>query len=416
MKRALEALAALVLLSLALSMASPARAESGSEPPPAAAADFAASKGMSNEERLEQSLRARVRRLPGHTEYLIGGFVQLDAIATLLRQDDAEQDTFFVSSIPFEPADATYRLSLRQSQINWISRTKVGLGHVWARVEANLFPLDGSTALTLNQAVLRWEEYIVFGRTFSTFMDDEALPTTLDYNGPSGVTYVRQWLGRVGAPLGNGVTLDFAVEDADADHARTDAALQLRSRAARPDLTARVRYDSERVHLQLSGLWRRIEASAEGPERAITRHETGLGASLSGRFTLFDADSLLFQAVTGTGVGRYFNDPLSSSGLARGPGGRATLVRTSGLTLYYQRQWADDWMSVLGVSTLWVNTRGERPADASRRSIYASLNLLWRVTPMFIAGVEGLFGHLTRVGGDSAFNLRGQLSVRYMIF
>jgi hypothetical protein len=47
-------------------------------------------------------------------------------------------------------------------------------------------------------------------------MDDDALPSTLEYNGPGGVTYVRQWLARGSVALGD-FTLEGAVEEPQAD-------------------------------------------------------------------------------------------------------------------------------------------------------------------------------------------------------
>jgi hypothetical protein len=121
--------------------------------------------------------------------------------------------------------------------------------------------------------------------------------------------------------------------------------------------------------------------------------------------------------VTGKGVGRYFNDPLSATGVALGTNGRFDLLRSSGVTLYYQHKWAPDWMTVAGASTLWTSEDGQlRRPDELRRVVYASANLLHRVTPTLIVGGELLWGEATRVDGTSAANTRAQLSVRYLIF
>ena len=378
--------------------------------------DFAATKGSALEAQLHERVKAHVRTIPGtDTQYFIGGYVQLDAIASRKAQDGDEQNTFFASATPFGPADSDARLSARQSQINWVSRTPTSAGHVWTRLEANLFPLDGTTAPTLNQLFVRLDDWVVVGKTYSTFMDDGILPTTLDYNGPGGVTFVRQWLARGSIPLGAGWTLQAAVEESQADLQAGGAALSVRTDARRPDLAARVRYEGDFGHLQLSALSRRIGVSVETSQGSRERAVDGSGVSLSGSLNTPGEGTLTWQAVTGTGVGRYFNDPISATGLALGSDRRLELVRTSGATLYYQHKWAPEWMSVVGASTLWMSDEG-RPSEALRRIVYASANLVHRLTPTVIVGGEVLWGQATQVGGESATNARVQFSLRYLIF
>jgi hypothetical protein len=384
------------------------------ETPPA---DFAASKGAAAEARLHQRLRERVRTIPGtDTQFFIGGYLQIDGIATRKKQDGDEQDTFLASTIPFSPADHDYRLSIRQSQFDWASRTPTSIGHFWTRLQANLFPIDGTTALTLNQLLVRWENHVVVGKTYSTFMDGDALPTTLDYNGPSGATFVRQWLARGRIELGSGWAVEGSVEESQADLTVGGPVLAVNTSAERPDLAARVRYESDRGHLQIAGLWRRVKVTAASAIGVVERGVDGSGVSVSGALSLFDDDTLMFQAVTGKGVGRYFNDPLSSTGLALDAGLRLALVRQSGATLYYQHKWAPAWMSVAGASTLWVSTDGLRAPEALQRTVYASANLIHLLTPNLLVGVEVLWGKATRVDGADATNARLQLSLRYLIF
>ncbi|MGH8680790.1 MAG: porin [Burkholderiales bacterium] len=380
-------------------------------------ADFAASKGSALEAQLHARLKAAIRTIPGtDTQYLVGGYLQLDGLATRHKQDGEEQDTFIVSTTPFGPADSDYRLSVRQSQINWLSRTPTGIGDVWSRVEANLFPLDGTTAPTLNQLYVRLGDWLLVGKTYSTFMDDGVLPTTLDYNGPSGVTFARQWLARASIPFGSGWAVQASVEEAQADLTAGGSFVVVQSHARRPDLAARLRYEGDFGHLQLAGLSRSVSVTAASPLGTREWHVNGTGVSLSGSLNLARDDTLQWQAVTGKGVGRYFNDPLSSTGLALGTNGQFDLVRSSGVTLYYRHNWTPDWMTVGGASTLWIGTDGLRLPGELKQVVYASVNLVHRLTPTLIVGAEVLWGEATRVDGSSATNARLQLSVRYLVF
>jgi len=382
-----------------------------------ASADLALSRGASAEEQLHKRLRERVRTIPGtDTQYFVGGFLHVDGIATRHKQDGDEQDTFLVSTTPFGPADRDYRLSIRQSQFDWLSRTPTGYGPIWTRLEANLFPIDGTTALTLNQLLVRWDEHLVLGKTYSTFMDDDALPTTIDYNGPGGVTYVRQWLARGRAALGAGWAIEGSVEAPQAELRVDSPTLSVDTSAERPDLAARVRYESDRGHLQIAGLSRRISVNVTSSAGSVERRVDGTGVAISGSLSVFSDDALLFHTVTGRGVGRYLNDPLSATGLALNASNQLELVRSSGATLYYQHQWAPDWMSVGGASTLWVSDDGQRLPDSLRRIWYVSVNLIHALTPTLYVGAETLWGQAVRVNGDDATNLRLHLAVRYLIF
>jgi hypothetical protein len=380
-------------------------------------ADFAASKGTGAEAQLEQRLRAAVRTIPGtDTQYLIGGYLQADGIASRKRQEGEEQATFFASSIPFGPAGSYQGVSVRQSQFNWLSRTPTSAGPIDTRFEANLFPLDGATRFTINQAFVRWDEHVVVGKTYSTFMDDGALPTTLDYNGPGGVTFVRQKLVRGSLKLAAGWAVDAAVEESQADLNAGGTVLGVSSSGKRPDLAARLRYESERGHFQLAGLSRRVSTTFVRPAGTVERTFNGSGVSVSGSLSVLEDDEILFQAVTGRGIGRYFNDPVSATGLAPNGSGTLDLARTSGATLYYQRKWAPDWMTVAGASALWMSDDGVRLPGALERITYASVNLIHRVTPTLLVGAEGLWGEAVNAGGASATNRRLQISVRYLIF
>lgn len=403
---------ALAALGIAVAVATAA-----AEGEPDVTAAGLAAKGATAEEQLKQRMLARVRTIPGtDTQYFIGGYLQVDAIATRKGQEGEEQNTFFASSIPFGPASSDYRLSARQSQFNWVSRTPVGAGHFWTRLEANLFPYDGTTSPTLNQLYVRWNDALTLGKTYSTFMDDGALPSTPDYNGPGGVIYVRQALARASLKLGENWSLAGSVEDPQADLTAGGPLVGVATSPDRPDLAAHLRYEGEGGHFQLAGLSRRTTVTVTSPFGTTERGVDGSGVAASGSLSLFEDDTLLFHVASGKGIGRYFNDPLSAIGLTSQPGNRLEALRMSGATLYYQRHWTPDWASVAGASTLWVSDGGTMPPESLRRTIYASVNLIRRISPTIAAGAEVLWGEARRVDGATSSNTRLQLSLRVLIF
>ena len=88
-----------------------------------------------------------------------------------------------------------------------------------------------------------------------------------------------------------------------------------------------------------------------------------------------------------------------------------------GATIYYQHNWAPDWTTITGASTLRISDNGlARGPEELRRLVYASANLAHRVTPTLIVGAEVLWGEATRLNGATASNTRLQITVRYLIF
>ena len=167
--------------------------------------------------------------------------------------------------------------------------------------------------------------------------------------------------------------------------------------------------------MQVAALSRRVELTATTPAGTFERNLDGSGIAISGSLATFGDDSIVAQYLTGKGIGRYFNDAVSVTGASLASDGRLDIARGSGATLYYQRFWTADWMTVAGASTQWASDAGARPPDALNRVVYASANLVHRFTPTLLAGVEGLWGRATRVDGVSATNARLQLSLRLLV-
>jgi hypothetical protein len=368
---------------------------------------------------LEDLLKARIRTLPGtDVRWLVAGYLQLDAIWSRRELTGDEQDTFLVSAIPFDPASSDTRLNIRASQINVLTQTPTSLGAITTVVQADLFRYDAGAKPNLNLALVDVNRNLTVGKAYATFMDDAVLPTTLDYNGPSGAVFVRQWLARLSVPIGANVRVEAAVEQARDDESAAGRALSASTRADRPDFAARVRYESDRIHLQASG----VSSATTGEVDVLgapvaSRRFNGAGASVSGALTLPNDDRILAQVTTGRGIARYFNDGLSSIGSVALTSNGLEQIRVSGAFLYYERTWSDRWRSTLGGSALWSGgTDGRRPTADLKQLDYVSANVVYRAARNLFVGGEVLWGRATDVAGARADDTRVQLSLRYLIY
>jgi hypothetical protein len=396
--------------------------EAGDDGP---AGSEAITRGAALEAALRERLAARIRGArEGGTQWLVGATLQADAVFGTRRLDGAEQGTLLVSSIPFGDAPSIARASIRASQLDGLSRTPLGGGHhLWARVQANLFGPDGTTRPQLAQGFVRLDDRLLVGKTFATFMDDSVLPATLDYNGPSGVTFVRQPLVRASMSPTEGMRIDVSAETPQADaRVGADGVGELRLSAARPDLAARLRLEGTLGHLQLSGLSRRLDVEAtsgpaSSPPAAASRRVAGHGLSVSGSVAIGAADTLSGQWVSGRAIGRYFNDGVSPSGAALGADLRVVPVTVTGVTLYWRHEWASAWSSTLGASRQVADADGgQREPGALRTLTYASANLVRRISATVFVGAELQRGEAVTVEGGRTATTRLQLSARWLLF
>jgi hypothetical protein len=374
-------------------------------------------RGAQADTSLEERLKAKARTIPGtEARYVVAGFAQLDAHWTRRELGGEEKDAFLPSAIPFGAAEQGARFSVRASQINALAQMPTSWGELTALAQADLFRYEEGTRPNLTQLAVRLGEWLAVGKTYSTFMDDEAWPATLDYNGPSGAVFVRQFGIRGGVQLGQRLRIEAALEDAQANESAAGAGISVSASADRPDLVARLRYGGERVHAQLAGLSRSVTYSAQLASGATERRVSGNGLSLSAAVQVLEGDRLLVQWNEGEGVGRYFNDGLSSLGAVFDAGGRLEPLKLSGAYLYYERKWAERWSTTAGASVLRTRSEGLRPAEDLRRVEYASANLVHRLAADLFLGAELLWGRAERIDGSRADDTRVQLTARYYVF
>jgi hypothetical protein len=372
-------------------------------------------KGAPADASLEELVKAKARTIPGtEIRYLFAGYLQLDTSWTRRQLEGDEKDTFLASAIPFGDANSGTRGSIRASQVNALAQMPTALGELTALMQADLFTYEAGARPNLTQFVARLGNWLGVGKTYSTFMDDEAWPTTLDYNGPSGAVFVRQLLVRGGVSLPAGLRLEASVEDPQADASAEGHGLSVAAKAERPDFVARFRYGSERVHAQ--GLSREVTYSAQLPSGSAQRRVSGYGVSASAAIRVAEEDRLLLQWNKGQGVSRYFNDGLSGLGTVYDAGGRLEPLRLIGAYLYYERQWAPRWKSVTGVSTLRSDSEGLRPASDLQRIDYVSANLIHRFSTNLFIGGELLWGRAERIDSTRANDTRVQLTARYYLY
>jgi hypothetical protein len=355
-------------------------------------------------------------RLSGtDTRLLIGGQIWLDAI-----YNDGEMTNragFQPASISFteDTVDDHTLFNVGQSKLYFKSFTPTKYGDMKTIFEMDMFQTDGNASPQVTQI---WAELGDFGagRGFSSFMDIDAFPNTLEYWGPNAMVFTRQPLLRYTMRLSENDKFAVSIERSNSDFAKPagftpvdyDEVNEL------PDIGAYYYKSGDFGHFKSSLILRRL-----GYETATKSDETiGWGINLSGSYKLSQKNALTYQVVYGEGIGRYINDTCcnyyadetggSDAGLDGN--GNLTAITATGGFVYFDHHWSEETSSTVGVSYLQVDNLSTQVDKAFKNSLYSTANFIWLPTEMTKVGVELQYGEIENKVGDTGDNFRIQTS------
>lgn len=256
----------------------------------------------------------------GATTVKLGGFIKL--VATNSRFSDGElatnslgRDFYLPQQIPTAGGRASnvQDFNAKQSRF-WLNLDTNVAGHaVKGYVETDFETSPGTQGsqrttngynLTLRRAYIQVDKF-TFGQDWTTFQYTGALPESTDFVGATeGTVFVRQPLVRYSTPVGKGLTLHLAVENAEAGTATIGAPALVENGDDRlPDFAARLAWSGKQGELSLAGLAREVREEAAG----VSASTFGWGLSAAGKIYLRadKSSDLRFMATYGHNAGRY---------------------------------------------------------------------------------------------------------------
>jgi hypothetical protein len=349
--------------------------------------------------------------IPGtESSFRIGGYAKADMIIDPKMAGNPDQ--FVTSSIPIGiPPGAntsSFNLHVRQTRFNADFRRPSGEGPMRVFLEADFFGGDGATAFRMRHAYGQVHNLLV-GWTWSTLVDVDAFPDTLDEMTPNGASKTRQPQVRYTVPMKGDSSLAFAVEKPNAE-INIEGVSNVNSF---PDVIVRYRHESERGHVQVGGVFRQIG----GASQTLNANQSvfGSGALLTGGIKVFNNDSLVFDASYGKGMAHYIA-VISGLGLdATINAARTGLETLPAFGTYggYQHRWSTSLRSTATYGFAQVTTSPTQADSVFHKAHYVSGNLIWRPFKSGEVGFEYLFGEHTQKNGASATASRLQFSLKY---
>jgi hypothetical protein len=145
---------------------------------------------------------------------------------------------------------------------------------------------------------------LLVGQTWSTFMDVDNFPETVDYNGPVGATFIRQPQIRYAYATAKAGTFTAALENSVTYVLNGADGSVLNASASRmPDLVVRWDKGFELGALSLRAMTQELRLKGGG----LDATKRGFGVAASGLVKTRGNDFLTWGVTYGTGIGRYLN-------------------------------------------------------------------------------------------------------------
>ncbi|ALL04908.1 hypothetical protein AQ505_05035 [Pedobacter sp. PACM 27299] len=338
----------------------------------------------------------------------IGGFIQTDAIHDFHNNNSP---LGFLSSgieIPnAKKSNTTY--SVAASRFNLSGQIPIEGKGLKTVLEFDLF--NSSFSPNLRMAYAEYGKVLV-GMYWSNFMDVDAYPNTLDYNGPNSMTFGRQVQFRVTLPVSKTTDVVLALEDPESfltlpDESGFKALKQV------PDVTASIQYSKNGSHLRFASVLHPIVYQNTLQER---ESKVGYGFTASGVLQQpGNKDNFVFQASYGKGISKYINDigPDNYDGVYNHASSSLEILGVWGLSASYDHWWSDKFSSTAGWGYLNLENDGVLADQSFKSSNYGVLNLIYYPNSFIKGGIEYLYGTRKNVNGDSANNSRIQLSLQF---
>ena len=303
------------------------------------------------------------------------------------------------------------------AQKGWRAKTaKERAGILRAFVDGDF--TGDNNSFRLRNAFGQWDR-ILAGQTWSAFVDTNATPEGVDFEGLNARINVRQSQVRFSPRFGKNFSLELSLEDPNPQLQDGNGITRV------PDVVLAGRFHPhDRLHVKVALLGRQIRGQQTVPSGSSANgnvdKEYAGGLSISGSFNTpyFDyRDKFLFQVNKGNGIGRYVND-LNSIGNYDGIFNQATgdlqLFNVFATYGSLQHWWGDTSRSNFTLGYVDINNPGFVEGDAYKRTIRASANFMWNPIVSVDTGIEYLWGRRENKDGGHGDAQQIQMMIRYM--
>ena len=354
-------------------------------------------------------------KFPSGTTVEIGGYIKTDFIFDF---DEALGDAFDVDGISITDTDDDqhFRAHARQSRLFFKTSTDTARGPLMTHLEFDFFGGNGNEVFSnsysprLRHAYGSWNGWTV-GQTWSNFMPIESYPSTVDFNGPAGIPFIRQAQIRYSFPVSDSVTISASLENSE--FSGRDAAGPISESTGSglragidqlPDFTLAASWKGERAFVKLATLVRQFDSPASNDTA------TGWGVNLSGNASLWEGGMLYGSLTYGDGIGRYLINGATQDAFVDAAGNLQT-IEAAGATFGISHEVNPKLTLALALGYYEVNDTFA--ATDTDKITTAHATLFYKPTERMTVGAELIYGQREIVSGANDDALRLQTSVQF---
>lgn len=349
----------------------------------------------------------------GGAEFRIGGSVRLDMMRDF--EPAGEAALFVPSTIPVTgvtPGDEnSFNMDIMPTRLTLEVRRPSDMGPMRAYFEFNMFGPDGTTGFNIWNAYVQAANILV-GLAYSPFMDIDAFPVTVDFEGPNSAAFLIVPQIRYTLPLHRHWNLGLGLMQPQSE-VQLPSVLAAPVNSA-PDVSLRLRREEGWGHVQLGFVGR--DLGYGDPDN--TYHAFGYGLQGSAAITVNkNEDAIQLSAIYGQGIARYVND-LTGFELDASTNADGSLdpLTAWGGYVGYQHYWTETLSSQVVAGFLWMDNVDSQPFYAFRETQYYSANVIWHPHPVFALGLEWLHGVHKQKDGESASANRLQAGFQFFFY
>jgi hypothetical protein len=333
-----------------------------------------------------------------------GGRVKLDVIRDF--QPIGSEDSFDTRTIRVDDSDGTNsNIHAKETRLNLDIRGMADGRELRMFIETDFY--GSSSVLRLRHAYGNYGGLLA-GQTWTTFMDDDNLPRTIDFESPTAFAQIRQAQARWTQKLGPAITWSSSVEDNKSSIVIPNGVAG-KAEYPMPDVVTRFRFGLPRGHVTTSAF---VGKARFRPTEGDADSVSLWGTMGSLKFTTIGRDTAYGVFTVGEGIGRY------RGGTTAVPDDTGTLHAVGGTAFMggYEHFWTERWSSNGVYSVADTYDQPYYNASINKRLTYSAINLLyWFLGDRAWTGVEYLYGHREVFGGgsDNGSAHRVQYAVRF---